>query len=743
MTERQWSDHGSGMSASRRPAPQAGEAGTTTIPVVRTLVVDDVDEVRDGLIRLMNRVPGIEVVGGARDGAEAVALTRELRPAVVLMDMRMPGMDGLTATKAITALKDPPAVIVLSAYGDESLVIEALLSGACGYLVKGTSGVALAEAVQAAARGEARLAGSVTRPLVQRLVESLTTERGLRTAAEQAQRSATQRETENRAMATRLAGLLDSAPVGIIETDPTGRVLRWNRAAEDIYGWTEAEVLGRVDPSLADPAVRPESPGSSSAQHLRSDGSTVEVEVAQAPLVDEDEQLTGGIRIVTDVTERRVLEDRLHHQAFHDLLTGLPNRALFLDRAEAALTRARGTGRPVLVFLLDLDGFKTVNDSLGHLAGDELLTIAASRLARCIGEDDTVARLGGDEFAVLVEQFDDPGIAATLATRMLAALQEPTWLAGRPLTIDTSIGVAESCGGDDENALSLLRDADLAMYAAKTSGKARFERFEPRMRVAVMERAIVENDLRAALKLDQLRLVYQPIVDMRTRRMQGAEALLRWYHPERGVIPPVSFIPLAEDLGLMTDLGAWVIRSACRQLGAWRRQLPAGGDLYVSVNLSPTQFADPGLLDHVRDCLTESELEPHSLVLEITEQVLVDQYSRARAVLAELNQIGVRVAIDDFGSGYSSLAYLLELDVDILKIDKSFIDALTLSPKGPVLVGSILHMASALGLRPIAEGIETEEQLDYLLRANCPSGQGFLFSTPVDPEQIAAIALAP
>ncbi|BCY08253.1 bifunctional diguanylate cyclase/phosphodiesterase [Actinoplanes sp. L3-i22] len=720
----------------QRPDRGSGEAGASTIPIVRTLVVDDVDEVRDGLIRLMARVPGIEVVGAARDGAEAVALATELRPAVVLMDMRMPGMDGLTATKKITALPDAPAVIVLSAYGDESLVIEALLSGACGYLVKGTSGVALAEAVQAAARGEARLAGSVTRPLVQRLVESLTAERGLRTAAEQAQRSATERESENRAMATRLAGLLDSAPVGIIETDPTGRVLRWNRAAEGIYGWTEAEVLGRVDPSLTDP-------GSSSAQHLRSDGSIVEVEVAQAPLVDEDERLTGGIRIVTDVTERRLLEDRLHHQAFHDLLTGLPNRALFLDRAETALARARVSGQPVLVFLLDLDGFKTVNDSLGHLAGDELLTIAASRLAQCIGADDTVARLGGDEFAVLVERFDDPGVAEALAERMLAALLEPTWLEGRPLTVDTSIGVVESSGAEDENALSLLRDADLAMYAAKTGGKARFARFEPQMRIAVMERAIVESDLRAALKLDQLRLVYQPIVDIRTRRMQGAEALLRWYHPERGVIPPVSFIPLAEDLGLMTELGAWVMRSACRQLGAWRRQLPDGRNLYVSVNLSPTQFADPGLLDHVQDCLRESDLAPENLVLEITEQVLVDQYGRARAVLAELNRLGVRVAIDDFGSGYSSLAYLLELDVDILKIDKSFIDALALRPKAAVLVGSILHMASALGLRPIAEGIEDEEQLAYLLAANCPSGQGYLFSTPVDPDQIAAIAIAP
>ncbi|WP_436534491.1 putative bifunctional diguanylate cyclase/phosphodiesterase [Actinoplanes sp. HUAS TT8] len=606
MTGHQWTEQ------------QPGNSRTTTISDVRTLVVDDVDEVRDGLIRLMNRVPGIEVVGGARDGGEAVSMAMQLRPSVVLMDMRMPGMDGLTATKAITALPDAPAVIVLSAYGDESLVIEALMSGAHGYLVKGTSGVELAEAVKAAARGEARLAGSVTRPLVQRLVESLTTERGLRTAAEQAQ-------------------------------------------------------------------------------------------------------------------------DKLHHQAFHDPLTDLPNRAMFLDRAEAALARARTTGLPALVFLLDLDGFKTVNDSLGHLAGDQLLTIAAGRLAACVGEDHIVARLGGDEFAVLVEQAEDPGIAEDLAERMLAALQEQTWLEGRPLTIDTSIGVAESSGADDENALSLLRDADLAMYAAKNSGKARFARFEPPMRVAVMERAVVEADLRSALRLDQFRLVYQPIVDMRTRRTQGTEALLRWHHPQRGVIAPASFIPLAEDLGLMTELGAWVLRTACRQLGAWNRQLPAGETLYMSVNLSPTQLADPGLLDYVQDCLRESALDPHSLVLEITEQVLVDHYGRARAVLAELHRIGVRVAIDDFGSGYSSLAYLLELDVDILKIDKSFVDGLIERPKAAVLVGSVLHMASALGLRTIAEGIEEEEQWAYLLQQDCSSGQGFLFSTPVDPDEIAAI----
>lgn len=748
MTERPSSDHGAGAATSRdqgarRTASRLGDFGTATITAVRTIVVDDVDEVRDGLIRVLARVPGVEVVGAARDGAEAITLVGEVRPAVVLMDMRMPGMDGLTATRAITALPDAPAVIVLSAYGDESLVIEALLSGAHSYLVKGTSGVELAEAVQAAARGESRLAGSVTRPLVERLVESLTTERGLRTAAEEAQRSAAERAAENRAMATRLAGLFESAPVAIIETDGAGRVLRWNRAAEGIYGWTEAEVLGRSDPSHPDPAASPAGAGSFPARHVRRDGSPVDVEVAQAPLADEDEQqLIGGIRIVTDVTHRKRLEDKLHHQAFHDPLTGLPNRALFLDRAAAALAHAGSTGQRVMIFLLDLDGFKTVNDSLGHLAGDELLTLAAARLTACLGAEGTVARLGGDEFAVLIEQSGPPVAADLLADRMLAALQQPARLEGRWVAVSTSIGVAEWSGRADENALSLLRDADLAMYAAKNNGKARFARFDPRMRTAAVERAVLESDLRAALSLDQFRLVYQPIVDLRTRRIQGAEALLRWHHPKRGVVPPASFIPLAEDLGLMTELGSWVLRTACRQLGAWRQHLPAGENLYLSVNLSPTQLADNGLLAHVQDCLRESELDPRDLVLEITEEVLVNQYGLARDVLAELNRTGVRVAIDDFGSGYSSLAYLLELDVDILKIDKSFIDGVVQRPKAAVLVGSILHMASALGLQPIAEGIEDPEQLAYLLRENCPFGQGYLFSMPVEPGQIAALLRA-
>jgi diguanylate cyclase (GGDEF)-like protein/PAS domain S-box-containing protein len=707
---------------------------------IRTLVVDDVDEVREGLARLLRHVPGIDVVGTAVDGEDALRQVEVVSPNVVLMDMRMPKLDGLGATRAIASRHPDISVIVLSAYGDESLVVEALLSGACGYLLKGTEISELAEAVHAAGNGESRLSGSVTKPLLERLVEALGVERKLRESAEAAKRDLARSEAEARSLAARLASLIDAAPVAVIETDLCGQIQRWNPAAEHIYGWTQDDLLGRRDPN--------ESPEESlptrehiETRHVRRDRTPVDVELVVANVPGHGEAPGSRLKIVSDVTERRRLEQELQHQAFHDALTGLANRALFVDRLSQALARVRRASSGVGLLLLDLDGFKTVNDSFGHGVGDEVLVSAANVLRSSLRAEDTIARLGGDEFAVLVETTDDQRDAAILAERMLAALREPLTLNGRVLSVDASIGVAEAHGPDGTDAETLLRNADIAMYAAKSMGKGRYVRFEPDMLDALLERVRVEGDLRTALEANQFELHYQPIVALPSGELQSLEALLRWSHPSRGDIPPLAFIGIAEEMGLMPDLGAWVLRTACTQLAAWHREFPDYQDVGVSVNVSPMQLAGPTFPEQVAEVLSECGLAPRLLTLEITEGVLVSSPDSLDA-LRKVKALGVRIAIDDFGTGYSSLGYLRSLDVDVLKIDKSFIDHIASEQDAAALTDTIVSMAASLRLHTVAEGIADHAQLERLVRARCPSGQGFLFAKPQTAEAIADVLRA-
>ena len=705
------------------------EQDSTELKSVRTLVVDDVEEVREGLARLLRHMPGITVVGTAGDGQEALDQVEALAPEVVLMDMRMPKLDGLGATRAIRDRHPEVAVLMLSAYGDESLVVEALLCGARGYLLKGTEIAELAEAVHAAANGESRLSGAVTKPLLERLVDALGAERGLREAAEAAQRSLARREAEARGLAAQLASLIDAAPVAVIETDPAGRIQRWNPAAERIYGWTQAELLGRPDPN-EDLGQALAGRDRVETRHVRRDGNPVDVELVIASVPGSGEQPPSQIKIILDVTDRQRLQGELHHQAFHDPLTGLPNRSLFVDRLSQAQARARRASSRLALLLLDLDGFKTVNDSFGHDVGDEVLVSVAQVLASSLRPEDTIARLGGDEFAVLIEATPDGLDAAVVAERMLAALRAPLTVAGRQLSIRASVGIAETDGSGVEDAATLLRDADLAMYAAKSHGKGRYARFEPEMRDALLERVRVEVDLRDALETHQLELHYQPIVALDSGRLQSLEALLRWPHPSRGYIPPLAFIGIAEEIGLMPTLGAWVLRTACAQLVAWHREFPDYEDIGVSVNVSPLQLTGPSFPEKVSEILRACDLAPNLLTLEITEGVLVSS-PEAIGTLRELKALGVRIAIDDFGTGYSSLAYLRDLNVDVLKIDKSFIDHISTERDAAALMDSIISMAASLRLHAVAEGIEDRDQLGRLLHAHCPSGQGYLFAKPL------------
>ncbi|HSZ14868.1 MAG TPA: EAL domain-containing protein [Solirubrobacteraceae bacterium] len=435
-------------------------------------------------------------------------------------------------------------------------------------------------------------------------------------------------------------------------------------------------------------------------------------------------------RALTMVREKT---GQLQHQALHDALTGLPNRILALDRAQQMLARARRRHTAVAALYIDLDGFKHVNDTFGHAAGDELLRIVADRLQAAIRDSDTASRLGGDEFLALLEEAPTDAGPELIAERVLEVLRQPYDLGdtlGRPLSITASIGIAS---GPRLHADELLRDADLALYQAKLTGRDRFSLFESSMQAASDERLTLELDLAQALEQEQLFLLYQPTFDLRTGSVIGVEALIRWRQPERGIVPPDKFIPIAEQRGMIVPIGRWVLEEACRQLSVWHA---LGYRIGMAVNVSARQLDDDSLIDDVRRALEDNELEPSALTLEITETALMRDPDATAARLHQLKQLGVRIAIDDFGTGYSSLAYLRQFPADALKIDRSFIDGIATSKASAALIHTLVQLGKALEIETLAEGIEDQAQLETLQREHCDHGQGFLFSRPLDVDAV-------
>ena len=452
-----------------------------------------------------------------------------------------------------------------------------------------------------------------------------------------------------------------------------------------------------------------------------------------ARLVDlSDDPDVGGIVVnLHDISERMRAQAELQHQAFHDGLTDLANRALFSNRVEHALRRNARTGLNVGVVFLDLDGFKTVNDSLGHGAGDVLLREVAGRLNQAIRSSDTVARLGGDEFAILIEQSANPiEESEGVAERILQSLASPIELGSQAVTMSASFGIAAS--DVESTATSLLRDADVAMYRAKAAGKARWVIYDPEMRAAAVERLVLENDLIGALAAGQFMLVYQPVVRLETEEIVGFEALLRWNHPTLGLIEPDRFISIAEETGMIVPIGRWVLNEASATVARWHSAHPQHRNLSMAVNVSARQIASAHLVSHVRDAILASGIEPASLVLEMTETSLIHDTTVAATRLKELNQLGVRLAIDDFGTGYSSLSYLRQFPVDILKIDRSFIGTISDRAQVPAIVRGLLDLGRTLELETIAEGVELGAQRDQLVDEKCGYAQGYLFSRPLE-----------
>jgi diguanylate cyclase (GGDEF)-like protein/PAS domain S-box-containing protein len=436
----------------------------------------------------------------------------------------------------------------------------------------------------------------------------------------------------------------------------------------------------------------------------------------------------------SDITPRKTAEDRLLHDAFHDALTGLPNRALLLDRLGRAVERSkRRSNFRFAVLFCDLDGFKFVNDSLGHQTGDQILIAVSRRIEHCTRSGDTVARLGGDEFIVLMDEIESDNDVFALADRILFELQTPFIINNRELVMAASIGIAAS-GPSCESAEEIVRNADIAMYRAKASGKARYVTFDESMHTIAANRLRMEMDLRQAAPRDELELYFQPIVSLQTGKITSFEALIRWHHPEHGFICPADFIPLAEETKLIIPIGLWVIRTVAQQLKDWKKQYWMSPPLSISVNLSCRQFLQPDLVYQVERVLLETGLDPRCLKMEITESAIMEQVESASSALSKLKALGVQLAMDDFGTGYSSLSYLHEFPFDTLKIDRSFISRIGVGGENTEIVRTIVALANGLGLDVVAEGVESESQLAHLREIGCHYGQGYLFSRPLDPE---------
>jgi diguanylate cyclase (GGDEF)-like protein len=464
----------------------------------------------------------------------------------------------------------------------------------------------------------------------------------------------------------------------------------------------------------------------------------VSLDIRYEAIKDEGDAVIGVIGAALDITRRRRAEQQLVHLAFHDPLTTLPNRARFMERLRQALRETEGRrARPAVLFI-DLDRFKIINDSLGHAAGDELLVGAAERLSTCVRAGDLVARLGGDEFTVLLRPIAQPGEAEAIAALIVEAFMQPFQIAGRDLFVSASVGVAWAPPGaftPDE----LIRKADIALYQAKGGGRARAVLFDDAMDVRAVKRLEVENDLRRALERDELLLYYQPEVDLRNNEVVGMEALVRWKHPTRGIVPPSEFVALAEETGLIIPLGRWVLEQACRQTMEWQAHRPGKRPLIVGVNLSMRQLQETDIASVVKDVLRSTGMPPGALRLEITESMAMQEVEQTIAVLEGLKQIGVELAIDDFGTGYSSLSYLARLPIDILKIDRSFVQALGTERSTGLIVEATIALAHTLGMEVTAEGIESAQQLARLKALRCDRGQGFYFAKALPAEIIGAV----
>jgi diguanylate cyclase (GGDEF)-like protein/PAS domain S-box-containing protein len=639
---------------------------------------------------------------------------------IILLDLGLPDVHGLEAVRRARVAAPRTPLVVMTGLDDESLATQALQDGAQDYLVKGQ-------------------------------IESRSLLRSLRYAVERKAMEEALFVEQERAQVT-----LNSIGDAVACTDISGKISFLNFVAEKMTGWALSEAMGHPMPEVLKilDAVTRETisnpmelvAGQKTSLHLppnsvliRRDGFEIPIEDSVASIHDREGKATGAVIVFRDVSVTRAMELQMAHLAQHDFLTGLPNRMLFSDRVRQAIVVAPRHLKKVAVLFLDLDGFKHINDSLGHAVGDRLLQSISKRLVTCVRGADTVSRQGGDEFVVLLSEMEKSEDAAITARRMLQAVARAHSVELHDLHVTASIGVSvyPDDGMDSE---TLIKNADTAMYQAKENGRQSYQFFKPAMNVRAMERQSIEESLRSALQRNEFSVHYQPKINIQTGRISGAEALLRWTHPTQGSISPSRFIPVAEDSGLILPIGNWVLREACKQARAWMdAKLPLAT---IAVNISAMEFRDDRFLDGIFKILDETLLDPKYLELELTESVLMKHAESTKSILNTLRAKGIQLAVDDFGTGYSSLSYLRKFSIDAIKIDQSFIRQIITAPDETTIVTAMIGMGRSLKLRVVAEGVETQQELDFLKAHKCEEAQGYYFSPPVPPQQFARLLSA-
>ena len=636
---------------------------------------------------------------------------------IVLLDLGLPDVQGLEAVRRAHAAAPHIPLVVLSGLDDESMAVQALQVGAQDYLIKGQ--IAPRELLRA-------LRYAIERKIIE---ETLFAEK------------------------ERVQVTLDCISDAVICTDISGNITFLNLVAETMTGWSLQETVGRpmaeafrtVDTTSREPTPNPmeRAVEQDRTGHLplnciliRRDGFEIHIEDSVGSIHDLQGQLTGAVIVFRDVSVARAMTQQMAYSAQHDFLTGLPNRLLLSDRVSQSIALARRHLCQVAVLFLDLDGLKHINDSLGHSIGDKLLQSIAKRLVNCVRAPDTVSRQGGDEFVVLLQEVQQSEDAAITARRVLQAVAEPHSIDQHDLHVTSSMGVSVY-PDDGLDAETLIKNADTAMYQAKENGRQSYQFFRPAMNARAVAQHSMEEHLRCALERQELALHYQPKIDVKTRAITGAEALVRWTHPTRGSVSPAQFIPVAEDSGLILPVGAWVLREACAQARAWMdANLPVKT---MAVKVSAIQFRDENFLEGLFTILSETGLDPRLLELELTESVLMKRVESTASILQTLRERGVQVAVDDFGTGYSSLSYLYKFPLDALKIDQSFVRQITTTPDRTTIVSAIISMGRSLKLRVVAEGVETPEVLAFLQARECDEAQGYYFSHPVPAQQFARL----
>jgi diguanylate cyclase (GGDEF)-like protein/PAS domain S-box-containing protein len=639
---------------------------------------------------------------------------------IILLDLGLPDVQGLGAIRRAHAAAPRIPLVVLTGTDDELLAGQSLQEGAQDYLIKGQ-------------------------------IDSRSLGRSLRYAVERKNMEEALFAEKERALVT-----LNCIGEAVVCTDILGNITFLNLVAEKMTGWSLQEAAGRpmtdvfrtwdtrsaehteTTAELAILQIR--------AVHLppsctliRRDGLEIPIEDSIAPIHDRQGNAIGAVIVFRDVSVAQAMARQITHSAEHDFLTGLPNRMLLNDRIGQAVASAKRRKKQVAVLFLDLDGFKHINDSLGHPVGDKLLQSIAKRLAATVRGADTVSRQGGDEFVVLLADLSNPDDAVNMAARMLRTVAEAHSVGLHDLHVTTSIGVSVY-PDDGADAETLIKNADTAMYQAKENGRQSYQFFKPAMNARAVERQSIEESLRRALDRQEFAIHYQPKICMRTGFITGAEALIRWTHPVRGSISPAQFIPVAEDCGLIVPIGRWVLRQACEQAREWlKAALPV---TTMAVNVSAMEFQDEGFLDNLTLILKESGMDPRALELELTESALMKRVEATAAILHTLKESGVQIAVDDFGTGYSSLSYLRKFPIDSLKIDQSFVRQIGRGTDDAAIVTAVISMARSLKLRVVAEGVETSKELEFLKAHECDEAQGYYFGRPMPPDQFAILLKA-